>query len=226
MEFLRKLFGAEALTYDQFERAVGGSGMKLADLSGGGYVSKSKYETDLAAKDGQIQTLNAAISQRDTDLADVRSQLSAAGADAGKLSALNTQLTDLQAKYDADTKAYQDKLNAQAYEFAVREYAGQHSFTSNAAKRDFINSMIAKGLQMEDGKLIGADDFKEAYSAENADAFSGAAGNKRIVSPTGGQNDPPPTDFQSRLDAARKAGNKFEAIAIKREAAKEGVQLF
>lgn len=226
MEFLKNLFGAQSLTYDQFVQAANGAGVKLADLSSGGYVSKSKYDTDLASKDGQIQTLNAAISQRDSDLADVRSQLSAAGADAGKLSTLNTQLKDLQTKYDKDMQAYQDKLNAQAYEFAVKEYAGQHSFTSNAAKRDFINSMIAKGLQMEDGKLIGADDFKEAYSAENADAFSSAAGNKRIVGPTGGQNQEPPADFQTRLDAARKAGNKFEAIAIKREAAKEGIQLF
>ena len=66
----------------------------------------------------------------------------------------------------------QDKYNAQAYEFSVKEYANNKKFTSNAAKRDFVNSMIAKNLKVENGKIIGADDFTTAYSAENADAFA------------------------------------------------------
>lgn len=159
------------LSYDQFTAAVKEAGMKLADLSGGDYVSKKKYDDDLGAKDSQISTLNETIAQRDTDLEGLKTQLSAAGTDAEKLNQLSTDLSNLQSKYDADVENYKNQLAKQQYEFAVREFAGTKNFTSNAAKRDFINSMIAKELKMDDGKILGADDFVSTYSADNEDAF-------------------------------------------------------
>ena len=42
---------------------------------------------------------------------------------------------------------------------------------NNAAKRDFIQSMLAKNLTIEDGKIIGAEDFVQMYSKDNEDAF-------------------------------------------------------
>ena len=62
-------------------------------------------------------------------------------------------------------------MSKQAYEFAVKDFASSKKFTSNAAKRDFINSMIAKELKMDNGRILGADDFVTSYSTENADAF-------------------------------------------------------
>ena len=59
----------------------------------------------------------------------------------------------------------------QAYEFAVKEFAGTKKFTSNAAKRDFVQAMIAKDLKLENDTIIGADDFVKIYSNDNADAF-------------------------------------------------------
>jgi hypothetical protein len=80
-------------------------------------------------------------------------------------------LTALQGKYDADIKEYQGKLSKQKYEFAVKEFAASKKFTSQAAKRDFINSMIAKELKMDGDKILGGEDFVTAYSTDNADAF-------------------------------------------------------
>lgn len=159
------------LTYDEFEAASKAAGVKWTDLSEGGYVSKHKYDDDLKARDSQIETLNATIGTRDTDLESLKQQLANAGADADKLTALNQSLTDLQNKYDADTKQYQEKLSKQAYEFAVKEFAATKKFSSNAAKRDFTQSMIAENLKFKDGKIIGADDFVNSYTEENADAF-------------------------------------------------------
>jgi len=62
-------------------------------------------------------------------------------------------------------------MQKQAYEFAVKEFAATQKFSSNAAKRDFVRAMIAKNLQMEDGKILGREDFIEKYSQENSDAF-------------------------------------------------------
>lgn len=159
------------LTYDQFVAAYKEAGMKLADLSTGDYVAKKKFDDEMASKDSQISTLNETIAQRDTDLDGLKIKLSEAGNDIEKLNKLSSDLTSLQSKYDSDVQAYKAQLAKQAYEFAVKDFASTKTFTSKAAKRDFINSMIAKDLKMDGDKILGADDFVNAYSADNEDAF-------------------------------------------------------
>lgn len=174
MAELKELFnGAEdgKLTYDELMEAIEAEGMKLVDLSEGNYVSKQKYEDELEAKAKEIATLNETLGTRDTDLADLQAKLEAAGTDAEKLTTLSNDFSSLKTKYDNEVKSYKDQLKKQAYEFAVKEFANGKDFTSQAAKRDFISSMIAKDLKVEDGKIIGADDFVALYSANNADAF-------------------------------------------------------
>lgn len=150
------------LTWEQFQEAT--KGAKFVDLKEGGYVSKQKYDDD-------IQALNGTISTRDTDLAQLRQDLEKAGTDATKLSELTSNLESLQGKYDTDTKNFKEQLKKQAYEFAVKEFANSKKFTSKAAKRDFINSMMSKNLKMEGDSIIGAEDFVTAYSKDNDDAF-------------------------------------------------------
>lgn len=159
------------LTYQQLIDAIEDSGMKLADLSDGNYVSKQKYENDLQKAKDEIETLTGTITTRDTDLADLQAKLEAAGTDAEKLTTLSNDFTTLKGKYNDEVKAYKEQLKKQAYEFAVKEFASGKKFTSNAAKRDFINSMISKDLKIEDGKIIGADDFVAIYTQNNEDAF-------------------------------------------------------
>lgn len=166
------------LTYEQFEALADENGLKFADLSSGKYVSKSKYDSDLKAVNqqveqlnSQVEALNGTITTRDEDLANLQKQLEQAGEDKTKLEQLSASMGELQAKYDAEVKASEEKLHQQSYEFAVKEYANTQKFTSKAAKRDFINAMIAKNLEMEGDKLIGSDDFREAYASENDDAF-------------------------------------------------------
>lgn len=157
------------LTYDQFIQLAGTA--KFADLSEGNYVSKQKYTDELAARDTRINTLNETIGTRDQDLAKLQKQLEEAGTDSSKLTEVSTQFNNLQKQYDKDMKNYQKQLKDQAYQFAVKEFAATKKFTSNAAKRDFINSMMAKNLQMENDRIIGAEDFVSMYTEENADAF-------------------------------------------------------
>ena len=166
------------LTYDQFEALAKENGLKFADLSDGKYVSKSKYDSDLKAANqqieslnGQVETLNGTITTRDGDLEELRKQLELAGEDKTKLAELNASMSDLQTKYEEEVKSNEAKLRQQSYEFAVKEYANTQQFTSKAAKRDFIKAMIDKVLEMEGDKLVGSDDFKAAYAADNDDAF-------------------------------------------------------
>lgn len=155
-----------ALTYDQFIALA--TGAKFVDLSEGNYVSKSKFDDEIAAKDSQINTLNSTITTRDADLETLKQQLSTESANS---QSITQELANLQARYTTDAQNYQAQLQKQAYEFAVKDFANNKQFTSKAAKRDFINSMIAKDLKMDSGKILGAEDFVTAYSTENADAF-------------------------------------------------------
>ena len=159
------------LTYEQLMAAAKENNSKFVDLSEGKYVDKQKYDDDLSARDTRIKTLDDTLKTRDTDLGNLRSQLEAAGTDADKLSKLTTDFTDLQSKYDKDTKAYEKQLKDQAYKYAVKEFTDKLKFTSQAAKRDFVNSMMAKNFTIENDVIVGATDFVAAYTKENEDAF-------------------------------------------------------
>lgn len=190
------------LTWEQFQTAMGTA--KFVDLSEGNYVSKRKYDDDITSKDSQISTLNSTIGERDKDLAGLKKQLTEAGTDAEKLTQLTGEFDTLKNKYDADTKSFKAQLKKQAYEFAVKDFANSKKFTSKAAKRDFIQSMIAKDLKYEDNKIIGADDFVTMYSAENADAFAIESNNEpqkpQFVAPTQG-SEPTPQEQNAFLNA-------------------------
>ena len=160
-----------ALTYEQFEALAKENGAKFTDLNEGKYVSKKKYEDELAGKASEIDTLNSTISTRDTDLAELQKKLEEVGVDADKLASITSEFDALKTKYDSDAKNYKAQLKKQAYEFAVKEFANSQKFSSNAAKRDFIQSMIAKDLKMENDIILGAQDFVKAYSENNEDAF-------------------------------------------------------
>lgn len=173
---IKELFGkAEngTLTWEQFEALAKADNAKFTDLSEGKYVSKSKYDDDLGARDNSISQLNDTIAQRDTDLESLKTQLASAGTDADKLSKLQADFDTLQGKYTSDMQAYQQQLASQRYEFAVKEFANGKKFTSNAAKRDFTSAMISANLKFDadKGKILGAEDFVTSYSEDNADAF-------------------------------------------------------
>lgn len=171
MEFLKALFSNGPLSFEDFEKACKGKGFNLVDLSKGDYISKNKYNDDIQTKETTIGQLQDTIKDRDKDIKTIKKQLSEASTDSEKLGQLQTDLDNLQTKYDNDTKAFEEKLSKQAYEFAVKEFAGTQKFTSKAARREFINSMIAKDLKMEGDTIVGASDFVKAYTAENEDSF-------------------------------------------------------
>jgi len=186
MDWLKNIFATAEngqMTYDQLTSALTAKGIKIANLSDGGYVSKQKYDDELKARDTRITTLDETIKTRDADLQKLQTSLD--GADVDSLKKASKDLADLQKKYDKETKAYEAQLSQQAYEFAVREFAGSKNFTSKAAKRDFVKSMIAENLTMKDGKIIGADDFVSSYQKENDDAF--------VVEQTSAPAEPKPT---------------------------------
>lgn len=172
MDFLKALFEAGAITWEQFSAACTEKGFKLADLATGNYVAKKKFDDEVAGKDAMIEALQGQIKTRDADIVTLRKSLEDGSKDnETKIADLTQQLTTLQGDYKTQKNDYETKLNKQAYEFAVKEFVGGLEFTSGAAKRDFTSQLLSAGLKMEGGSIMGATDFVEKYKGENADAF-------------------------------------------------------
>lgn len=170
MDFLKDLFGEEALTFEQLKNKVSERGFKVADLSTGNYVAKKKYEDDIQTRDTQIGDLTGQISTRDADLKNLKKQLEDANTDT-TVADLTEKLTKLQGEYKTAKTDYETKLSKQSYEFAVRDFANGQKFSSKAARKAFISDMLNAQLSMKDDTIIGATDFLEAYKNDNEDSF-------------------------------------------------------
>lgn len=84
---------------------------------------------------------------------------------------LKQKIVDLQKKYDEDTKALNDKYEAREYDIKLKDYAKDLKFSSNSAKKSFMNDLKEKELKFEDDKLVGFDDFVNSYKESDPTAF-------------------------------------------------------
>ena len=132
---------------------------------------RNKLEAAESDKKAIEEKYNTDIAQRDTDLATLQEKLKNAGADADKLSNLQTDFDNLQQTYNTAKADYEKQLAKQAYDFAIRENVANLKFSSNSAKKAFIADITAKNLSMENGKILGFDDFVNAYKEQDAGAF-------------------------------------------------------
>ena len=80
---------------------------------------------------------------------------------------IEQELSEYKAKYEA-----LEKQNAERnYRDAVEAYLSKYNFTSELAKKAVISEITQKELKLEDGKLLGADDFMKEIVEANPGAF-------------------------------------------------------
>lgn len=95
---------------------------------------------------------------------------------------LQQRLNDANTKlegYDPDwkNKAEQaqtdasNKIQALEREYALKEQAAGLKFSSESAKKAFLADLAAKELPVQDGKVMGFDDYVKAYKANDPGAF-------------------------------------------------------
>lgn len=143
---------------------------------------QTKYDTDIA--------------QRDADLVSLQTQLKDAGGDAEKLATLQTNFNTLQTTYNTAKADYENQLAEQAYDFAIKENSAKLKFSSNSAKKAFMSDLKAKKLSMENGKILGFDDFVNAYKEQDAGAF--------ITDNPSPKNDEPKPSFSAKTSPGDK----------------------
>ena len=131
--------------------------------------------------------LNAQIKTRDADIKGLKDQR-------GKDGDLSAKLGELQSKYDADTKALQDKLAAQAYDHAADKYLDGFKFSSTSARKAVLAEFRSKAFKMtDDGKFEGAAEYMEGLKKSDPSAFAKEEGDggDEGNGGNGGQQKPP-----------------------------------
>lgn len=130
---------------------------KLTDAESREKSLKEQYDTD--------------ITKRDTDLKDLQEKLKAGEGNEATLKSLQEQLATLQTTYDTEKTQYQEKLKQQEYDFLVRESANNLKFSSNGAKKQFMQDVKEAGLAVKDGTLLGFSEYVDKYKELDAGAF-------------------------------------------------------
>lgn len=178
-------------------KEVEGLNTKLSNAEQERDIYKTKYDTDIA--------------QRDTDLATLKKQLEDAGEDTKKLEELTTQLSTLQTTYDTAKTDYEKQLIKQKKEFLIKESVNALKFSSNSAKKAFLADVIEKDLPVENDKILGFEDFVNAYKEQDAGAF--------VVEDNGGsagKDEPKPkpqfTGKTNNLDSGNDGGTEQKEI--------------
>ena len=133
----------------------------------------------------QITTLTA---ERDT----ARNNLSDANK---KLEGYDPEWKTKAEKAESDAKA---QVAAMQQDFAAQTAAAGVKFSSESAKRAFLSDLKAKKLPLQDGKLLGFEDYLKSYRESDPDAFAPEKAAPTITVGSKGQT--PATSNQSFLD--------------------------
>lgn len=127
-------------------------------INDGTYISKAKFDSlNETKKDLENQLKETNDKMQELSKVDTED--------------LKQQIVDLQKKYEEDTKALNSKYEAREYDIKLNDYAKDLKFSSNSARKSFMNDLKAKELKFEEDKLVGFDDFVNSYKENDPTAF-------------------------------------------------------
>ena len=197
---------------------------KVMEGLNGSFVTKTRFNE---VKE-ELKTAKATITERDGQL----NALKTSGADAA---ALQAQITQLQADNAAKDQEHAAEIKKIKIENAVEKALTDAKAINPATVKPLLAAFLEKadldddgtirGLADEIGKLAKAEGTSFLFKADDTTTTSTISG----ASPAGGSSVNPTTKagaYETRLADARKAGNSALAVAIKREAAADGVELY
>ena len=180
--------------------------LKNLDIGGGAHLSDELID-QIMAEDGKAKnelqnTINTLTAERDG----LKTQLSDANAAIQSykdmdIDGIKKAAADWETKYNTDTQALKDQLEGVKYGYAVDNAVSGIKFTSESAKKAFVSDLTAKGLKLQDGKLLGLDDFTKTYKESDPGAFASDEPTPTITV-GGGQKTQAGTASDSALRAA------------------------
>ena len=167
----------------------------------------------------ELSSVQTQLATAKSELTTAKQQLSDAQAQSGNVASVQKQLTDLQAKYEKDTKELQDKLTARDYDAAIATaIAGADKgkglkFSSKSAERAFCAALKQKALKLENGALQGFDDFLKEQRDSDPDAFVTQTSKPQPKFGGGSGSSAPAPEESDSLKLAKKLGRQKAAAS-------------
>lgn len=177
------------------------------DLGEGVKLPKTAIDAIMAENGRDIEAKNNTITTLTTERDGLKTQLTTAN-DAIKsykdmdVEGIKTKATEWETKYNTDTQALKDQLDATNYGFSIKEAVAGITFTSESAKKTFIADLTAKKLPLQEGKLLGLEDFKKEYQTSDPGAFAPEGDDKTPVATRGGGGAGPALGADAAMRAA------------------------
>ena len=146
------------------------------DIGEGVKLPKAAVDAIMAENGKDIEAKNNVITALTTERDGLKGQLQTANDEIKSykdmdIDGIKAKAGEWETKYNTDTKALQDQLDAANYGFAVKEATSSLKFSSKAAREAFTSALTAKKLPLQEGKLLGMDDFVKTYQTDDPDAF-------------------------------------------------------
>lgn len=130
----------------------------------------AEYGTDFKAKDQEIEALKTEKDGLSKQLTEANDKIKGfADIDVDKL---KKEVEDWEAKYNTDTENLKNELSKKEYDYKIKDLVKDVKFSSNGAKRAFLEDLNSKELKFDEkGTLVGYDDFMKSYKETDPDAF-------------------------------------------------------
>lgn len=183
-EFLKDLYGQdpdgkpEALTADQLiERVEAADGLKLANLAGGEYVSKAKYEDKMSWKDKEIRERRQELEKAQKTIEALEDPEKA-----------RTAAKEWERKYNEDTAMLRKQIEAQERKHKEEMFISKYKFTSKAAREGVLMRFREEGFSFMHGQFIGAEEFMDNLKA--SDEYRAAFADTASTPPAGSAPEP------------------------------------
>lgn len=158
------------------------------ELGEGVHLHKSAIDAIMGENDNDIENHKNTIATLTAEKEGLEQQLTDANAVIKSykdmdIDGIQKSVSDWEAKYNADTEALKKQLDDANYRFSVEKAVSGFKFSSVGAKKSFLADLTEKKLPLQDGKLLGIDDFVESYKKTDPGAFvqdEPTAGEKKL----------------------------------------------
>lgn len=133
--------------------------------------AKASMQATIDSLNGQISELTGQITQRDENFAELQKQLEAVGQSSAKMKEVQAKFDELNNKYATETENYKKQLADQQYKFDVTQMMSDVKFSSKAAQRDCLNDLMNNRLPIQDGKIVGFNEYISKRKEAEPDSF-------------------------------------------------------
>ena len=177
------------------------------ELGEGVKLPKSAIDAIMDENGKDIEAKNHAITALTTERDGLQTQLDTARAEIKSykdmdIDGIKSKAGEWETKYNQDTKTLQDQLAEAKYGFAVKEATARIRFSSESARRAFVAELTDKKLPLQEGKLLGLEDFTKTYRESDPGAFVPEDDDKTPVAIRGGGGGGPTLGAGAALRAA------------------------